>query len=98
MWKRFLHDYLSYSKKERVGILVVLGLIILCIFIPFLYPYLRHEKQYDQTKFKNEITQLKLLKADSSADKKYSSRNFDEDNINEFTQPSEKNYYSKAPA
>jgi competence protein ComEA len=98
MWKRFLHDYLSYSKKERVGILVVLGLIILCIFIPFLYPYLRHEKQYDQTKFKNEIAQLKLLKADSSADKKYSSRNFDEDNINEFTQPSEKNYYSKAPA
>jgi competence protein ComEA len=97
MWRRFVHDYLSYSNKERAGIFLVLGLIVLCIFIPFLYPYLRHTKQYDQSKFKNEMAQLKLLKADSSADKKYSAKNVDEDNINEFTQPSEKNYYPKAP-
>jgi competence ComEA-like helix-hairpin-helix protein len=58
---------------------------------------MHHEKNYDQSKFKSEIAQLKLLKADSSADKKYSAKNFDEVNLNEFIQPSEKNYYPKAP-
>lgn len=96
MWKRFVHDYLSYTNKERIGIFTLLGLIVLCVFIPFLYPYLRHQKQYDQSKFNSEIAQLKLQKADSSTGKKYSAKNFDADkdrnDFNDFAQPSEKNY------
>jgi competence ComEA-like helix-hairpin-helix protein len=97
MWKRFIHDYLSYTSKERVGIFILLGLIVLCLVIPFLYPYLHHEKQYDQSKFKNEIARLKVHKSDSFPGKKYSSKNFDEDDFNDFVQPSEK-IYPKAQA
>ena len=93
MWKRFVHDYLSYTNKERIGIFTLLGLIVLCVFIPFLHPYLYHQKQYDQSKFKNEIAQLKLQKIDSSTGKKYSVKNFesdrDRDDFNDFAQPSE---------
>ena len=92
MWKRFVHDYLSYTSKERMGIFILLALIVLCLVIPFLYPYLHHEKQYDQSKFKNEIARLKVHKSDSSPGKKYYSKNFDEDDFNDFVQPSEKIY------
>ncbi|MEP6595317.1 MAG: helix-hairpin-helix domain-containing protein [Ginsengibacter sp.] len=97
MWKHFVHDYLSYTNKERVGIFILLGLIIACLFIPFLYPYLYHQKEYNQSKFNNEIARLKLRKSDSSIDKKYPAKNFEEDNYNDFAQPSEKNY-PKIPA
>jgi len=94
MWRRFVHDYLSYTNKERIGIFVLLGLIIVCVVIPFLYPYVHHQKQYDQSKFKSEIEQLKLLKSDSVTDKKYSAKNFDAKkdpgDFNDFAQPSEK--------
>ena len=101
MWKRFIHDYLSYTNKERTGIFVLLGFIVLCLVIPFLYPYFHHPKQYDQSKFNNEIAQLKLRKTDSTIDKKYSAKNFDTDNyrdsFNDFAQPSER-YYPKVQA
>jgi len=101
MWKRFIHDYLSYSNKDRTGTFILLGLIVLCIFIPFLYPYLHHQKQYDQSKFKNEIAQLKLRKSDSLTTKKYYTKNSDadsdRDDFNDFAQPSEK-YYPKVQA
>lgn len=95
MWKRFVHDYLSYTSKERTGIFILIGLIIICFFIPFLYPYLHQETNFDKNKFHNEISQLKLRQTDSSLSKN-ASRNLNED-FNDYAQPSEK-YYSKAKA
>ena len=98
MWKRFSHDYLSYTSKERTGIFILLGLTVLFLFIPLLHPYLHHKKQYDQNKFRDEIAQLKLRKPDSSTAKRYPGKNIDEDDFNTFAEPSEKNYYLKTPA
>jgi DNA uptake protein ComE-like DNA-binding protein len=97
MWKRFVNDYLSYTHKERTGIFVVLGFIALFIFIPFLFPYFIHQKHYDHTKFDNEIAQLKIQQKDSLSAKNYYNKNFDDDNVNVYTGPSEKNYPSKEP-
>ncbi len=94
MWKRFVNDYLSYTHKERIGIFVLLTLILICLLIPFLYPYLIHPKQYDHKKFNNEIARLKLLQSDSTENKKYSPKNFNEDYL-DYAGPSDKNNFTK---
>ncbi|MEO6452681.1 MAG: helix-hairpin-helix domain-containing protein [Ginsengibacter sp.] len=96
MLKRFANDYLSYSYKDRIGIFLLIGLIVICIFISFLYPYLITKKQYDHKQFDTQIAQLKLIQPDSFSNKKYASKKADEDNFYDYGTPSEKNYYPKA--
>jgi competence protein ComEA len=38
MWKQFVKDYLRFTKKDRVGILVLVSLIFLVIFLPYIWP------------------------------------------------------------
>ena len=95
MFKQFLKEYLSFTKKERTGIFILLALIIVCLFIPFLYPFFIHPKTYDHSQFDKQIAQLKIQQADSISEKKYFSKNFDQDNYTNYYEPSEKNYYTK---
>jgi competence protein ComEA len=100
--RQFLNEYLSFTKKERTGIFMLIALIIVCLFLPFLYPYFIHLKKYDHTQFDKEISQLKIQQVDSVADKKYPTsyrdKSFDENNYNNYYEPSEKNYYKKPKA
>ncbi|MEO6329183.1 MAG: helix-hairpin-helix domain-containing protein [Ginsengibacter sp.] len=100
MCKRFANDYLSYTFKERLGIFTILGLTMLCITVPFLYPYLIDRKQYDPAKFNSEIAQLQLTQPDSLKNKKYFSKNSDpdsyRDDFGDYASPSEKKYYPKS--
>src|SRR5437868_7033197 len=98
MWKQFIREYLSFTKKERRGILVVLGLVIICLLIPFLYSLFIHNKTYEHSAFDKEISKLKIQQADSSSGKKYFNKNFDENNYTNYYEPSEKKYYSKPDA
>lgn len=95
MWKRFLSDYLGFTKKERTGILVLLFLIAFFITIPFLYPFFIHEKPTDDATFKKQIDMLTIKQVDSTD--KFSKRNFDEKNYQNYREPAEKKYYSKQP-
>src|SRR5688572_24700405 len=97
MWKRFVHDYLSYTHKERIGIFILLGLIIICLLIPFLYPFFIHQKKYDRKEFNNEIARLKLRQSDSSTNNSYPVKNFNEDFL-DYAGPSDKNSYTKIQA
>src|SRR5665647_2464468 len=95
MWKRFLSDYLSFTKKERTGILVLLFLIAFFMTIPFLYPFFIQQKPIDDTLFKKQINMLTIKQVDSTD--KFAKRNFDENNYQNYREPAEKNYYSKQP-
>ncbi len=99
MWKQFLREYLTFTRKERTGIFIVLILILICLLIPFLYPLFIQRKTYDHSKFNKEIARLKIQQADSTSDKKYYNKNFDpdsyRDNYANYYEPSEKNYYTK---
>ncbi|MEO5783170.1 MAG: helix-hairpin-helix domain-containing protein [Ginsengibacter sp.] len=95
MFKQFLKEYLSFTKKERAGIFILLALIIVCLLAPFLYPYFIHLKTYDHSQFDKEIAQLKIQEADTVANKKYLNKNFDENNYANYYEPSEKNFYTK---
>lgn len=88
MWKQFVTDYFSFTRKERRGIIVLISLILLFTILPFLYPLIIKEQPIDHTEFRNEIANLKI---DSSA-KKMFSRNLNEEFQNDY---SPNNLYSK---
>jgi competence protein ComEA len=93
MWKSFLSDYLNFTKKERIAILVLLFLIILFILLPFFFPLFIQHKPTDDTSFKKQIDMLILKQADSTD--KFAKRNFDENEYQNYREPAAKNYYAK---
>lgn len=91
MWKRFISDYLNFTKKERTGILVLLFLIAFFIILPFLFPFFIHRKPVDDASFKKQMSVLIIKQADST--NKFSKKNFEEDGYQNYREPAEKNYY-----
>lgn len=76
MLKRFLSGYLSFTRKERTGTLVLLFIIILFSVFPLFYPLFIKRKDGNSSTFEKEIARLKAGKDDSSLDlhKRYNSR------------------------
>jgi competence protein ComEA len=67
MWNQFIKDYLTFTKKERVAVLVLLALIFLVVILPYLWPA-KKIIQPNKKEMKELQTQLaKLLKPDSSS-------------------------------
>jgi len=66
MFKKFISDYLSFTRKERTGIIVILVLITLFILLPFFYPLFIHSKPSDHSAFEKDIASLIIKQADSS--------------------------------
>ena len=96
MAKNFLSDYLSFSKKERTGIIVILLLVLIFTLLPFLFPYFISHKTPDHTAFEKEIATLKYKQADSNH--QFIQRNYAKDNYFRSYSGNEKKYYDKQPA
>ncbi len=90
MWKKILFNYFTFTKKERRGTIVLLLLILFFVSLPFLYPLFIKSKPADAAAFKKEIAALKIKQQDTV--KQFAQRNFDEDNYQNYYQPSEKSY------
>ena len=78
MPNRIIESYLSFTKKERTGIIVLLSLIVLFILIPFLFPLFIKQKPIDPSSYGKEIAALQLKEKDTVV--KWAKRNYDEDN------------------
>lgn len=83
MSKNFISGYLSFTRKERTGIAVILVLIVLFIFLPFLYPIFIHPRVSDHSGFGKEIASLTIKQADST----------DRTNKNDYKENNYRNYY-----
>ena len=60
-------DYFSFTKKERVGALTLVALIIILLIAPkFFSPPKQQDNSIDFEQFKNEIAQLKTSQQDSN--------------------------------
>jgi len=57
-WKEFLAKYLSYSRTERNGIIILLALLIGIIAFNLLLPYLIKHEKYDLSQFEKEINRF----------------------------------------
>ena len=66
MWKNFIKEYLSFSRKERIGIYTLLTLIIIVSILPNFYKYFIHQRVYDSSAFDRELAQLTILEGDST--------------------------------
>lgn len=93
MVKRFLADYLNFTQKERIGNTVIFLLIIFLMAAPFFYSSFIANPKNDSSEFEKEIAALNIKQQDSS--KNYPKRSFDEDNYQNYYQPSQSNYYNK---
>jgi competence protein ComEA len=96
MWQKLLTNYFTFTKKERTGTFVILFLILLLTLLPFLYPLFIKSKAADPSAFKKEIASLKIKQQDTAS--RFAKKNFDEDNYQNYYQPSEKNYRNKNTA
>ena len=93
MWKRFVSDYLNFTKRERTGILVLLFLIIFLILLPFLFPFFIHQKTTDASLFKKEIDMLSVKQKDSTD--KFSAKKIDDEDYQNYRQPNDKDYSAR---
>ena len=81
MWKHFVADYLSFSKRERTGIIVLVSLIGFFMGIPFLYPFFINPFTTDAKIFEKQIASLSIKQIDST---------------NQFKQPGEDGKYKES--
>lgn len=44
MWKQFVKDYLQFSRKDRVAVLVLLSLIFIILLLPAIWPVRRPQQ------------------------------------------------------
>ena len=97
MLKDFLSGYFNFSQKGRVGTIVLLTFITLTLLTPFFIPYFISQKKIDHSQFEKEIKALKIKQLDSTGrfKRNATTTGFDENNYQNYYQPSEKNHYSK---
>lgn len=85
--QKYLPDYLTFTRKERTGIIVIGCLIVIFTFIPFLFPFFNQSKPADDTAFEKEITALRFYE-DSGAG--YTERKYGFEKNNYFKNSSRK--------
>ena len=78
MWKHFIADYLSFSKKERTGILVLVSMIGFFMGLPFLYPFFIKPQPTNAKVFEKAIASLSIKQ---TGDRKKISTHTSEDNF-----------------
>jgi len=91
MWKQFLSNYFSFTRKERRGIIIIVTLILFFALVPFFYSMVIPQNQYNYSDFKNEIARLNSAKNDSAKNKMYA-KNFDNEFYDDHSLTEEKKY------
>jgi competence protein ComEA len=90
MWNQFVKDYLTFTKKERVAVLVLLALIFLVVLLPYLWPA---KKMIQPDKKAMEALQAQLAKM-TKPDSSYNAIN-EKNESPDVYDPSGTNNYSK---
>ncbi len=65
MWKKFVRDYFTFSRKDRQGVTVLVILIAIVLLLPLLFPYLRKQANIDQKAVMERVNQLNAVSSDS---------------------------------
>lgn len=70
MWKKFVHDYLRFSRKDRNGILVLIALILMVVILPVIWPAKKMTPPSPQEIEKIKAISAHLRTTDSSSNEK----------------------------
>jgi len=90
MLREKLREYFSFTRKERIGVLVLIFLTVLIFIFPY-YFELRTDKtdQGSLEEFKNEVAQLKIKPQNDSEKKADGENNATEENNISFYEPTQ---------
>lgn len=62
MWKTFIRDYLTFTKGQRKGLFIFMGIILLCKIAPLFFPYFdKGNKKQDSFAFKQSVAAFMAL-------------------------------------
>jgi len=94
-WKEFTADYLNFTKRDRIGIIVILVVILAIFFLPKAFSTTSSSKPTNtDTAW---ITALKKLEQkEVENDQRYSTYNEDNSNSYQYDRRPANNYYNKA--
>jgi competence protein ComEA len=89
-----INDYLTFTKKERRGIMVLLAIIFLLLLLPyFIQHYLPNKNAIIDTNLQQQIAQLQIVKDTNEARSNYKNNYNHESRFVDFS-PKWKNYAS----
>jgi competence protein ComEA len=93
-WKKFVTDYLTFTRKDRIGILVVIGLVLIVLFLPQVFP--KNGKTKSTTADTTWINVMKRLELKNSGNTdRQLSQNTDEENDGYQYDRSKNSYYDQ---
>jgi len=67
MWKKIVTDYFSFTKKDRIGVLVLLSLIFVVVLLPYLWPSKKMApvSKQELEKIHSQVAQLNKTNAEA---------------------------------
>jgi len=92
-WQEFMKDYLSFTRKDRIGILIISGLMVIVFFLPQVFS--RSSKKRDiqlDTAWLSAVKKLEIKGTDPSTNYDQES---EEENVNTYQFDRPKDKYSK---
>lgn len=93
-WQEFVRDYLSFTRKERIGMLILSGLMLIVFFLPQIIPAsLNNKEVLLDTAWLKTVQKLEIKSPDSGEEYE---RDKEEENINAYQfDRSKSNYFEK---
>ena len=76
-WKEFISDYLTFTRKDRIGLLVIIGMSLIIFFLPKLFSESYHSKTsvadtaWISTMKKLEQIEIKPIEKTNATDESY---------------------------
>ena len=70
MWKNFVKDYLSFTKKDRIAVIVLVTLIFFVVLLPYTWPAKKPVQPAKEEIEKIKILAAQLNKPDTANQKK----------------------------
>ena len=95
MLKNDKYNYLNFTRKERNGIIIILTVILIFLFIPFLFPFIYKEESFAPSEYSSALDSLKILKGTTGKD--FSKYKSDEKDYSDYTS-SATTEFTKTPA
>jgi len=97
MFQERMREYFSFTRKERIGVLVLIFLILLIFIFPYFFEFRKSKTdQHSLEQFKNEIAQLKVKSQNDDVRQEASANKTDDDNNNaDYYEPIQQNKNDK---
>lgn len=90
--KQIISSYFNFTKKERIGIVSLIVIILLLSISPFFFHvFSKNISISNSNELENAIASLEIKAAENNSNN-YDKRNVDESNYQNYYQPSEKKY------